>query len=164
LIAAPVAVKKTGANNMKKILMTLLLSCAIGGYSWGQDAAKPSAADIQAHNLAISKALAAATPVKTAVEEFRRHSGRLPSTNADVGMNPPATYGNYDVKQIAVGNDGVIEITLTASSGVDDGIIRLTPKPSPIKDENSLEWTCASASFSTISDATGGVCEYTNQP
>lgn len=63
-----------------------------------------------------------------------------------------------------VGNDGVIEITLTASSGVDDGIIRLTPKPSPIKDENSLEWTCASASFSTISDATGGVCEYTNQP
>ena len=149
---------------MKKALIAGSLWAAMAGFLPAQEAARPSAADIEAHNQAIAKALAAAAPVKLAVEQFRVRTKRFPSNNTDAGMNLPASFGNYDVKQIAVNANGVIDITLTETSGVDDGVIRLTPKPSPGSGENAVEWTCASASYAAIADATGGVCEHTNQP
>jgi len=149
---------------MKKTLTILIAACSFAQCAAAQDVGKPGVADAQAHNMAIGKALAMATPIKAAVEDFYRHSARFPASNSELGLNPATSYRNYDVKQIAIGADGAIDITLSASSGVDDGVIRLTPKPSPIKDEHSVEWVCASASYSTIGDATGGVCGYTNQP
>jgi hypothetical protein len=149
---------------MKKILSALALFVAAINCSTAENIAVPSENEIQAHNQAIGKALAMATPVKNSIENYRLRTKEFPASNAAAGMNPPATYRNYDVKGIAIGNDGVVEITLTASSGIDGGVIRLTPKAAVNTDPNMIEWTCTSPSFSTIADATGGTCEYTNQP
>jgi hypothetical protein len=149
---------------MKKILSTIGLFGAAIGCSSAQNVAVPSENEIQARNQAIGKALATAAPVKTRVEDYRLHAKAFPASNAEAGMNPPATYRNYDLKGIAIGNEGVVEITLTASSGIDGGIIRLTPKAAANTDPNMIQWSCTSPSFSTIADATGGTCEYTNQP
>lgn len=149
---------------MKKALIAALFCISMAGVVPAQETARSSAADVEAHNRAIAKALAAASPAKAAVEQFRLRTKLFPSNNADAGMNLPDSFRNYDVKRIAVNANGVIDITLTETSGVDDGVIRLTPKPSPSTGENAVEWTCASASYAAIADATGGVCEYTNQP
>jgi hypothetical protein len=39
-----------------------------------------------------------------------------------------------------------------------------TPATSQNTDENSVDWTCRSPSYSTIADDTGGVCEYSKLP
>ena len=150
---------------MNKILNPLVpLALLLTIPAAAENAAVPSENDIEAQNQAIGKALAMAAQAKATVEEFRRRSKTFPASNTDAGMNPPATYRNYDVKGITIGSGGVVEITMTASSGMDGGIIRLTPRAAANTDSNMVEWTCASPSFSRIADATGGACEYTNQP
>ena len=149
---------------MNKILRAtfpigLAWCCASAG-----EIAVPSATDIRAQNQAIGQALAAAAPIKAGVERFRLRTKAFPASNADAGMNPPAAYGNYDVKRIAIGGDGTIEITLNATSGIDGGVIRLMPKAAANTDQDMIEWSCSSPSYSAIADATGGVCEYSNQP
>jgi len=105
-----------------------------------------------------------AGPIKTQVEEYRRHHDNFPASNAEASLGPPASYAGPDVRQIAIDHDGIIQITLTASSGVDSGVIVLTPKLPKNTDDYVVEWKCASPSYSTISDATLGLCEYTKVP
>jgi hypothetical protein len=125
---------------------------------------KPSAADVQLHHTAIARALNTATPFKEAVESYRRHHDDFPASNLDAGLQPPDVYKNPDVRQIAIQHDGVINIMLTASSGVDSGSILLTPNLPKNSDSFAVEWKCTSASYSDVSDATGGICEYTKLP
>jgi hypothetical protein len=147
---------------MKTWLVAILFGVA--AHAAAQAPATAPASDIQTRHKVINQALAAATQVKAQIAQYYLHNKAFPSSNAELGMNLPAAYRTYDLKSIAVGAGGVIELTLTASSGVDNGVIRLTPEAALKTDENGLAWTCASADYSTISDATGGVCEYTNQP
>ena len=149
---------------MKKSCLPILLCVAAALHAPAQTPAPASASDIQTRHKVISQALAAAARIKAAVAQYYLHNKAFPSSNAELGMNLPAAYRTYDLKSIALNPGGVIDLTLTASSGLDNGVIRLTPEPALKTDENGLAWTCASADYSTISDATGGVCEYTNQP
>lgn len=125
---------------------------------------KPSAADTELHHAAIAKALTAAAPFKEAVESYRRHHDDFPSSNLEAGLQPPDIYKNPDVRQIAIEHGGVIDVMLTASSGRDSGVIVLTPNLPKNTDSFAVEWKCTSASYSDVSDATGGVCEYTKVP
>lgn len=127
-------------------------------------AATPSAADVQRHHLAINKALTTAAPFKQEVESYRRHHDAFPASNVEAMLGPPESYMNPDVRRIAIDRDGVIKITLTASSGADGGVIVLTPTLPKNADDFVVEWKCTSASYSDISDATLGLCEYTKVP
>jgi hypothetical protein len=127
-------------------------------------AEQSSAADAQAHAQAISNVIARVGSVQGAVADFRRRHNALPGSNQEAGVGPPAAYATPDLKGIAVLPDGVVQATLTATSGVDDGTIVWRPAKSQTHDENDIDWKCASPSYSTISDITFGVCEYSNQP
>ena len=129
-----------------------------------QDVPAPDPSDTQAHNKVLQQALTVAAPVRAKIEQYRLHTKAFPARNADIGMNLPQTYRNYDVRSVAVEPNGVIEIAMTAASGVDGGIVRFTPSATGSPEDPTIEWHCTSASYTTISDATGGVCEYTNQP
>ena len=124
----------------------------------------PSATDVQRHHTAINQALTTAAPFKTAVESYRRHHDDFPASNVQAGLQPPDMYKNPDVRQVAIDRDGVINITLTASSGVDGGVIVLTPNMPKNSDDFAVEWKCTTASYSDASDATLGLCEYTKVP
>ena len=126
--------------------------------------ATPSAADKQLHHQAINKALTTAVPFKQAVESYRRHHDDFPSSNLESGLQPPDIYKNPDVRQVSINKGGIINVTLTASSGTDGGVIVLTPNMPKNSDDLAVEWKCASANYSDISDATAGVCEYTKVP
>ena len=125
---------------------------------------KPSAADVQLHHTAINKALTTAAPFKDAVESYRRRHDDFPASNLEAGLQPPDTYKNPDVRQIAIGHGGVINIMLTASSGDDGGTIVLTPSLPKNSDDFAVEWKCTTANYSDVSDATMGLCEYTKLP
>lgn len=153
-----------GMQTMMSKWIVLAIVAAATASVHAQDASKPNPADVQAHNRVIGQSLAAVTPVKTAVEGYRLRAKRFPASNAELGMNLPETYRNYDIKSIAVTADGVIDMTLSATSGVDGGVIRFTPTATGSTDNPTIEWHCASASYTTIGDATGGLCEHTNQP
>jgi hypothetical protein len=124
----------------------------------------PSSADVQRHHAAINQALNTAAPFKAAVESYRRHHDDFPASNLEAGLQPPNMYRNPDVRQVAIDRGGTINVTLTASSGVDGGVILLTPKMPKNSDDFAAEWKCTTASYSDISDATGGLCEYTKVP
>jgi len=143
---------------------SLLFAILVGTGRLAAAVETPSAADMQRHHAAINQALTTAAPFKAAVESYRRHHDDFPASNVQAGLQPPDMYKNPDVRQVAIDRDGVINITLTASSGVDGGVIVLTPKLPKNSDDFAVEWKCTTASYSDASDATLGLCEYTKVP
>ena len=127
------------------------------------DPIRSSADDRQLHDQVINNALGMTTKVRQAVENYRLHHNALPSDSADIGLNP-ASWTNEDIKLVTVGNNGMIEITLAASSGVDGGVIRLTPTVPANTDQTTLDWACTSPSYNAIADTTAGFCEYSKLP
>jgi len=127
-------------------------------------AVMPSGADAQAHQHAIANALAQAAQVQTSVSDYRQRTNAFPANNAEAMLKPPLALASADVKSISVRDAGVIEVTLTASSGVDDGVIVLTPQLPKTANTGPIEWRCVSPSYSTIADMTGGNCEYSKLP
>lgn len=144
------------------LLQSVLLAFAPAHGAAGAE--KPSAADVQLHHTAINHALVTAGPFKAAVESYRRHHDDFPESNLDAGLQPPDMYKNPDVHQVAIAHGGVINVTLTASSGMDGGVIVLTPNMPKNSDDFAVEWKCTTASYSDASDATLGLCEYTKVP
>ena len=143
-------------------LLQLALLAASTGVACGAE--KPSAADVQLHHAAINKALTTAAPFKAAVESYRRHHDDFPASNLEAGLQPPDTYRNPNVRQVAIDRGGIINVMLTSSSGVDNGVILLTPSLPKNSDDLAVEWKCTTASYSDVSDATLGLCEYSKVP
>jgi type II secretory pathway pseudopilin PulG len=143
---------------------TLSLLLALGIASVSAADIKPSAADNQAHATAINSALNSIGSIKDAVAQYRLHHNSFPVSNAESGILPPTAFATSALKRVDVGSNGVIEATLTADSGVDDGVIRFTPAMSPQTDLNQVDWICTSPSYSDISDITNSACSYSKVP
>jgi hypothetical protein len=143
---------------------TLSLLLVFGMASASAADVKPSAADNQAHAAAINKAIASIGSTKDAVAQYRLHHDAFPASNTEAGILPPAAFANSALQRVEVGSNGVIRATLTADSGVNDGVIVFTPAMSPQTDLNQVDWTCTSPSYSDISDITNSVCNYSNLP
>lgn len=142
-----------------------MLACAsLCGASLAGAAVMPSAADAQAHQHAIANALGLAAQVQARVLDYRQRNNAFPGSNAEAMINPSEQIASADVKSISVRGAGVVEVTLTGTSGVDDGVIVLTPATPKTADDGNVEWHCASASYATISDMTGGRCVYSKLP
>jgi hypothetical protein len=150
------------AKTMMKTTLSILL-CLGFAEAWAADA-KPSAADNQAHAKAINEAIAGVTSVKDAVANYRLHHDAFPLSNAEAGVLPPAAFASSALKRVEVGKNGMIEATLTAESGVNDGVIRFVPAMSPQTDLNQVDWTCSTPSYSNISDITNSLCTYGKNP
>jgi len=140
-------------------LLLATLACGVAD----ADTIRSSEADRQLHDQVINNALGMTARVRQAVENFRLHHNAFPSDSADIGLNP-ASWASEDIKQVTVGANGMIEITLAASSGVDGGVIRLTPTVPANTGQNTVDWACTSPSYNAIADTTSGFCEYSKLP
>lgn len=144
-------------------MMLPMLFC-LGASGVGAAETKSSAADNQAHAKAINEAIASVSSIKDAVANYRMHHDAFPLSNAEAGVLPPAAFASSAIKRVEVGKNGMIQATLTAESGVDDGVIRFVPAKSPQTDLNQVDWTCTTPSYSTISDTTNSLCTYSKNP
>jgi hypothetical protein len=141
--------------------------CVACAAAWPCSAAEPIKAgpsDIETQTNAVSEAVQAVAPVEQAVASFRLSHDGFPASNGEAGLPPPARYASNSVKSIAIGPDGVVDVALTAASGVDDGVIRFRPEFAPQSGGGDVHWTCASASYANIGDLTRGACEHTTLP
>ncbi|MDR3386060.1 MAG: pilin [Rudaea sp.] len=142
--------------------LALLLALSATGVSAAD--IKSSAAENQAHAAAINSAIAGVNNVKDAIARYRLHNKDFPSSNDEAAIPPPAAFATSALKRIEVGRNGVIQATLTADSGVDDGVIIFTPAMSAQTDLNQVDWTCTTPSYSDISDITNSLCVYSKNP
>lgn len=143
------------------ILSALMILPAL---SHSADKETPSSVDMQKHAAAVSNAMAQAAGVEQLVAAYHQRTNNFPGSNAEAGVKPPANLASPDVSSIEVTSGGSVVVTLTATSGLDGGTIVFTPATSQNTDENAVDWTCRSPSYSTIADDTGGVCEYSKLP
>ncbi len=144
-------------------VMALLLVSIFSDAS-AADKETPSSVDSQKHATAISNAMAQAAGVKQLVAAYHLRTSTFPASNAEAGVKPGSSLATPDVSSIDVSSGGSVVVTLTATSGTEGGTIVFTPTVSQNTDENVVDWTCKSPSVSTISDDTGGVCEYSKLP
>ena len=140
-----------------------LAALAAAGSVAAIDKTVPSDQEAQLHNQVINNALGLTQRVRAAVENFRLRNAAYPGSSADIGLDPNS-WANGDIKSVTLGSNGLIEIRLGASSGVDDGVIRLTPTDSSTTGQVAVAWACTSPNYSTIADATSGFCEYSKLP
>ena len=108
--------------------------------------------------------LSQATNVQQLVAAFHLRNNAFPSSNAEAGVKPGGALASPDVKSIDVTANGVVVATLTGNSGIDGGQIFFTPLLSDNPDDGVIRWKCTSPNYSTISDITGGNCEYSKLP
>ena len=131
---------------------------------WAVDKATPSSVDAQKHLQSIGNALSQAAGVQQLVAAYRQRTNAFPSSNAEAGIKPGGSLASPDIKSIDVVNNGVVIATLTGNSGIDGGQVIFTPTLSQNTDEGVVDWKCTSPNYSTIADATGGICEYSKLP
>lgn len=125
---------------------------------------KTSELDTQTQMNAVAEALQPVAQVEELVASYRLAHDDFPASNAEAGVKAPPQFASNTVKRIAIRPGGIIDVTLTAASGVDDGVVRFRPEYVPQSGGGDVHWTCASASYANIGDLTGGSCEHTTQP
>ncbi|MEP6483294.1 MAG: pilin [Rudaea sp.] len=145
-------------------LIIVMASLASASGAWAEDKATPSSVDTQKHSAAIANAMSQASGVQQIVSAYHQRTNAFPSTNQEASVKPGPSLASPYVKSIDVQANGVVVATLTETSGVDGGTIVFTPTVSQNTDEGVVDWKCTSPSYSTISDDTGGVCEYSKLP
>jgi hypothetical protein len=153
------------AMTIAKVVAAIgIAAAALPVSSWAAEPLKAEAADQDAQMNAVSEAVRAVAAVEDAVRSYRLTHDGFPASNAEAGIPPPPQFAGNSVKRIAIGADGIIDVTLTAASGVDDGLIRFHPDFAPQSGGGDVHWTCASASYANIGDLTGGTCVHTELP
>ncbi|HEX6834695.1 MAG TPA: pilin [Rudaea sp.] len=151
---------------MKRIVR-LLLGAAVAAQCLGaaaQDKVRSSSDEARLHAQAIANGLSIGAAVQHRVADYYQHFNRFPTSNEDARFGPPKSFASADVQSVTISGDGVITIAMTEAAGVAGGTIVLTPVLSHNTDEHTVDWRCASPSFSTISDDTSGVCSYSKLP
>lgn len=152
-------------STARKIAVGLCIAAAAQSLSTvASEPAKAGAADVDMQKNAVAEAVQAVTPVEQAVRSYRLTHDGFPSSNAEAAVAAPASFASNSVKGVTIGPEGVIDVSLTAASGVDGGVIRFHPEFAPQSGGGDVHWTCASASYANIGDLTGGTCEHTSQP
>lgn len=141
-----------------------LASLACSSVAWSADKATPSSVDTQKRSAAIGNAMSQAAGVEALVAAYHQRTNSFPASNQEASVKPGPSLATPYIKSIDVQANGVVVATLTETSGVDGGTIVFTPTVSQNTDEGVVDWKCTSPSYSTISDDTGGVCEYSKLP
>jgi hypothetical protein len=156
---------QTTIDNSPRALRAVFaaVAIAVAGSAAAIDKAVPSDQERQLHDQVINNALSLTQRVRAAVENFRLRNAAYPGSSADIGLDPNS-WASGDIRSVSVGSNGMIEIRLGASSGVEDGVIRMTPTDSSTSGQLAVAWACTSPNYSTIADATAGFCEYSKLP
>ena len=109
---------------------------------------------IRARKEALTEGFRVADGVKTAYAEYYSNTGKLPTNNAEIGIQPPETYAGKSIKRIDVSERGIV-IAYNDETGVDDGRVLLEPEPV----DGNMTWKCWSESYVDIKGMVP-MCEY----
>jgi len=102
--------------------------------------------------------LIALSGMKAAVIDYLLTNGRLPSSNAELGLPAPDRYRGKLLKSAQVLLDGSIEISFDADSGFESGRIRLVADFSYDK-AWGVQWLCETPDYLMIGSVVPG-CTY----
>ena len=101
--------------------------------------------------------LVSANNLKLYVTEYMYENGVWPENNAALNLAPPLELARKALKKIEILN-GKIILTYNEKSGVDGGVITLTPVV-----DFELRWDCQSSTYKEIETYYPG-CRYINLP
>ena len=107
----------------------------------------------------ISKDFGMSSMAKTAVAEALMTNGTAPNSNAEAGLPAAADLHGQSLRETRVGAGGVVELVYDAKTGVDGGIIRLTPDVALAVQSGVINWRCESSDYPEISKFMPG-CSY----
>ncbi len=94
----------------------------------------------------ISEGLSLAASAKTGVSEFWASEGSLPSANGSVGLPGAASISGNSVRQVAIGANGVITITMQAT-GLPTNVAGDTFTLTPNTANGGVKWSCAAGTI-----------------
>jgi hypothetical protein len=100
---------------------------------------------IRARKDALSEGFRVADGVRTAYAEYYSNVGKLPTGNAEIGVQPPGAYQGKSIRRIEVSERG-ITITYNEQAGADYGRVIFEPEAV----EGNINWKCVSPSFPDI--------------
>ena len=115
---------------------------------------------IRARRDALTEGFRAADGAKTAWSEYYSNTGKLPTGNDEVGLQPATTYHGKSTRAMAVSEAGVT-VTYNETTGVDGG--RVLFEAQTHAGIGSVTWKCVTASYRDIKMLVPS-CEYTGQP
>ena len=130
---------------MKNFVMTVIaVAVTLAAYEWYKRI------EVKKHIAAayISEGLTLASGVKNHVAGYYQDKGKLPSSNADVGLPPAGQFVGASVAGLEITERGVITIRYNDKSGVKEGILKLIPDVS--KPHMGISWLCTTPSFKGI--------------
>jgi type IV pilus assembly protein PilA len=92
----------------------------------------------------IAEGLSLGASAKTAVSEFWASEGRMPGSNASVGLPTDTSIVGNAISSVGVGGSGVITITtVAAASGLPAEAASMTYTLTPVGAAGGITWTCA---------------------
>jgi len=122
-----------------------------------QDVQDFGVGQIRARKDALIEGFRVADGPKTSYAEYYSNVGKLPTNNAEIGIQPPEAFRGKSIKRIDVSEHG-ITITYNEQTGVDDGRVLLEPEPV----DGNVNWKCSSSSYVNIK-AMVPTCEFRKQ-
>lgn len=106
-----------------------------------------------------AEGLQAASSAKLAIIEHYFSTGKLASSNAQIGLPAPDEFRRQSLRNMAISAGGVIILTYDAKSGIEGGIIELRPD---FSNAYNVQWHCVSPDFREIAE-TMPQCSYQGQ-
>ena len=114
---------------------------------------------IRARRDALSDGFRLADGAKTAWAEYYSNTGKLPTGNDEVGLQPAATYHGKSIRAMAVSEAGVT-VTYDETTGIDGG--RVLFEAETHADSGAVTWKCLTSSYRDIKMLVPS-CEYTGR-
>lgn len=114
---------------------------------------------IRARRDALTEGFRLADGAKTAWAEYYSNTGKLPTGNEEVGLQPANAYHGKSIRAMAVSEAGVT-VTYDETTGIDGG--RVLFEAQTQADAGSVTWKCVTSSYRDIKMLTPS-CEYTGQ-
>jgi len=105
----------------------------------------------------VVKSISSIGPVRTQLAEHYMVNGSFPEDNADLGLPEPSAFSVDALESVEVKDDGVIELTYNAKSGLRNAIVQFVPDAS--EPALGMQWRCVTPSFRGIESWLPG-CEY----
>lgn len=136
---------------MYLVVVAAMVSVLVG-YEWYK---KPSSKDyFAAAN--IVEGISVAGRAKVHVAMYYEIASAFPSSNQDLGLPSPEKFIGQSLTSLRVSEGGVITLTYNSKSGIENGVIQLTPSISPAM---GIQWKCSTPSYKTIIQIMP-TCEY----
>jgi hypothetical protein len=130
---------------MKRFLTVLVaLVLALGVFEWYNNY-RTKKFVAAAH---VAEGLALAVSIKNQIAYFYSETGKLPSSNQEIGLPEAEQFVGQSLTSLAVSDGGAITLTFNELSGVKDGIIRLVPDAS--NPAMVVQWQCVTPNYKNI--------------